>query len=784
MVTVAPPEDSLHSALMPFVVVNIVGVVQSVGFRPHVARCAKDSGVSGRVRNDSNGVKIHAQGSDKQVDDFLAALKSRAPRASRIDLFKIAKRSYQRRKYYDFKIAETNPGKTGASEVVLCPDIAICDDCTREIDDEADRRSSHALNTCTNCGPRYSIFNDIPYDRETTTMRAFPVCDECRAEYLDVSNRRFHAQTVSCVDCGPQLRLSSIDGVDLPGAPVIEARRLLASGQILAVKGLAGYHLMVDPRNEAAIARLRKTKVRPRKPLALVARDILEAKKWVAIGDEDATLLQSPGRPIVILPRAPECDAASGVAPGICDLGIMLPSTGTQHLLLEHPVGCLVATSANVAGAPIITDDQDAFASLLGIADYVLWHDRPIASGVDDSVVRAPIGHELTSATIVRRGRGMAPLPIASATPLSAILALGSDLKNTVAVSRGSHVFVSEHIGDVAEQQTYRRMDHVVQRLLRLTRVKPSAIVHDLHPNFRGRQYAENFTECVVYPVQHHHAHVASCLFENQWDGPAIGIAFDGAGYGEDGTIWGGEFFHVQNMQFKRVAHIKTFNLLGNDRAAWEPYRPLAAALLDALGHQALELPLAAFGHLDEAQKRALAVMNDRGIQSTRSSSMGRIFDACAAVLNLVQVITYEGEAASVLEGLLGNDLAMGNPYPFEVRKAGQMFELDLAPALIAICGDVVQKKVAPEAVSRRFHSTVVVASAMVASELCRQYGCDRVALSGGVFANRFISKNLPDELRRCGQIPLSHLQVPPGDGGISLGQIAIANRLHMEKQA
>jgi hydrogenase maturation protein HypF len=813
---------------------EITGAVQGVGFRPHVYRLARSLNLGGWVTNDARGVVIEVEGDDDALNAFLDAVRASPPeralirdvRASWLAAAGLAR----------FEIRASDAG--GERTAIVMPDVATCDACLRDVAEPDDRRFGYAFTNCTGCGPRFTIVRALPYDRANTTMAGFRMCAACAGEYDDPGDRRFHAQPNACAVCGPRLALWAADGspaleaavrvtamgraddrasagahagsapepagrVRIHGVASDDAAEpagrirvdgvasddvvldavaaALVAGRIAAVKGLGGFHLMADARNDAAVRALRERKGRERKPLALMARDLDQVGALCSLSEEVAHVLRAPDAPIVLLHRRPDADVAPSVAPDNPYLGVMLPATPLHHLLLGRVPGPLVATSGNRSDEPICTDEHEAVERLRGIADLFLVHDRPIERHADDSIVAVIAA----APRVLRRARGRAPLPIALADAVPPILAVGGQLKNTIALARGHDVFISQHIGDLETPQARAAFARVIADFLRFYDVTPIVIAHDLHPGYVStdwalrREYggaaggdggslardraAFDGTGLTRIAVQHHHAHLAACLAENATTGRALGVIWDGTGYGTDGTIWGGEFILGDAAGFERVAHLRPFRLPGGDAAVREPRRA-ALALLYEIGTAD-----AAASLFDGSELRVLSHMLDTGTHAPITTSMGRLFDGVAALIGLPARVAFEGEAAMALEFVADQDEPSSYDVPLGTGTAGALV-LDWEPALRAIVADRT-RAVTPGTIAARFHNGLVAAAVAVAERV----GESRVALSGGCFQNRLLTGRLTGALHAAGFDVLLHRQVPPNDGGISLGQVAVA---------
>ncbi|MEC3919984.1 carbamoyltransferase HypF [Nocardia sp. CDC160] len=754
--------------------IRVTGVVQGVGYRPFVYKLARERELAGWVRNDPEGVLIAASGPESALALFTAELSSRAPELARVDSVVTLSRTAEPLGANGFDIVASEHG--GAKVALVPADTHVCGDCLAELRDPADRRYRYPFINCTNCGPRYSIIRALPYDRSQTTMRSFPMCERCDREYRDPLSRRFHAQPNACADCGPRLFLAERDGTVLEGEDALRGcARALAAGRIAAIKSIGGFHLAVDAGNAESVAALRARKRRDRKPFAVMVRDLATAHRIVELSTAEAELLCSPARPIVLARKRPGAVPES-VAPRNPNLGLMLPSAPHHHLLLdESGLDVVVMTSGNISGYPIVHRNEDALAQLFDIADVILYHDREIEVRVDDSVLRLSTHPELDGPlpTFLRRARGYAPYPVDVGRPLAPLVAYGAELKTTVALSAGSRVYLSQHIGDLKNDETFAAHRKTAAHLATLYDLRPAAGVYDLHPQFRSSTAREGIGEPgdPVF-VQHHHAHMAACMAENRLDGPAIGVIFDGAGYGLDDTIWGGEFLVGDYEKYERAAHLRRIALLGGDRAVHEPIRTGVSLALDTFGD--IDMAAKAFpaiARLERDRLHVYSTMRARGINSPEVSSMGRLFDGVAALLDVCSHAEYEAQGPIELEGLLERDLGMVEGYEFDHDAT----EVDFRPVIRALAEDLAVEVPVPE-IGRRFHSAVVTMVRQRCRRLARDTGIGRVVLSGGVFLNEFLLINCLVLLRRDGFDVYTHRQVPPNDGGIALGQLLVAD--------
>jgi len=750
--------------------IRVRGVVQGVGFRPFVYRLAHQYQLKGWVRNTSGSVDIEVEAAEKAVRNFLSDLEDKAPPMARIESVKAT--FHPPKGYTGFQI-EPSLSREGQYQLVS-PDIATCDDCQREIFSSTDRRFHYPFTNCTNCGPRFTIIEDIPYDRPKTTMRKFRMCPRCQREYDEPLDRRFHAQPNACPDCGPALELVDSGGKLVEAKDVIKkASQLLKEGKILAVKGLGGFQLACDATSDSAVKTLRERKRRPSKPLAVMITDIKEIERHCLISAEEKKLLESPQCPIVLLRWKQSSDISKAVAPNLKYLGVMLPYTPLHHLLLKEAGLPLVMTSGNLSEEPIAKDNDEALRRLKGIADYFLMHNRDIYARYDDSVYMVEGGQPIT----LRRARGYAPYPIFLPFKAKQILACGAEDKNTFCLTRDGHAFLSQHIGDMENEETLQHFENTIELYKKLFRIELEIIAYDLHPDYLATKYALEAgasSSLKLVPVQHHHAHIAACLAENGVKERVIGVAFDGTGYGADGTIWGGEFLLADCKDFKRVGHLEYIPLPGGTAAIKKPYRLALSYLYTLLGEDfdLAGLPLAG---LDPAEIEIIRRQLKRKINSPLASSAGRLFDAVAALAGVRGEIDYEAQAAIELEMLAPDEIDSAESYPFSIEDEGGMRVVKLKELLAAVVEDVRNKVAVPE-ISLKFHHTV----AEIVTEMCkliaRESKIKRVGLSGGVFQNRLLLKLATAALKKEGFNVLNHRLVPANDGGISLGQAVVAN--------
>ena len=765
---------------------QVAGVVQGVGFRPFVYRLAHDLALAGWVRNDAAGVTIEVQGDPARIDRLARRVRDEAPALARVD----------RVTEHECLPVDEEPGFVimesggGRATTAIGPDSAICADCLRELLSPADRRHRYAFINCTHCGPRYTITRQLPYDRAMTSMAAFAQCPACLAEYRSPVDRRFHAEPNACPACGPRLQFVDANGAsDAAADPVAETVARLLRGDIVAIKGLGGFHLACDARNAGAVARLRQRKSREEKPLAVMVANAASIQPLALVSDAEHATLASVERPIVLLRKRAGVDAVlPDVAPDLAWLGVMLPYTPLHYLLFHEAAGrpadpawlaepqplVLVMTSANPGGEPLVTGNDEARARLSGIADGFLLHDRDIVVGCDDSVVRALPGAADARFQFIRRGRGYTPRAIRLARAGPPVLAVGGYFKNTVCVTRGDEAFLSQHVGDLDNAPTCTAFERTIDHLAGILAVRPALVAHDLHPDFHCTRHAAALAARWDVPlcgVQHHHAHVAAVLAEHRVDGPVLGVALDGVGLGSDGSAWGGELLQVDGASFTRIGHLRPLGLPGGDRAAREPWRMAAAAL--ALAGHGDEIE-ARFG--DEPAARTVAAMLARGVRTPQTSSMGRWFDAAAGLLGVARRMAFEGQAAMRLEGLAQrHGTVPADPSLFAVSDD---LELDLAPLVHRLAG-------ARDAGfgAAFFHATLVAALTEWIAQAAARHRLSVVAAGGGCFLNAIVSGGLRAALARRGLALLEAQAAPPNDGGLALGQ-AWVGRLTLDRDS
>ena len=746
--------------------ITIPGVVQGIGFRPFVYRMAMRHGLAGSVRNCLQGALVELEGNAAALERFLDELQASVPNP---DGHARLVRWNEPGGLPTFAIEDSV--RDGAAALHPVPDLAVCDACLQELVEPHDRRRGYPLLTCAECGPRFTIVQSLPYDRQRTTMTAFRACQRCRREYEAPDNRRFHAENIACAECGPRIGLRGPDGDAVSDHDAIgRVADILRAGGVVAIKGVGGYHLACDARNGQAVAALRRRKRREAKPLAVMVADVLEARALCDVSDAEARLLASAARPIVLLARRAGSGIAEEVAPAGRELGVILPYTPLHHLVLAAVGTPLVMTSGNASDEPIAYHDADAMTRLQGVADLFLTHDRPIHVPCDDSVTRV-VGD---IPRLVRRARGYVPLairlPVAAPRP---ILACGAELKSTFTLVRDGDAFVSHHLGDLTSEGAFRGFVDALGHFGQLFALSPEVVAHDLHPAYRSTLYARSLPGLERVAVQHHHAHIASCLADNGVDRPVIGVAWDGSGDGGDGHVWGGEFLVADLAGFERVGHFESVPMPGGDAAVREPWRMAAVFLRAAYGSAMETLDLAFMRRLDPVAWRVLSRASDRGLNSPLTSSAGRLFDAVASLLGLRDRVAFEAQAAMELEALAepGADML----YPTAVA-VGEPIVVRTTDVVRGVVDDLLREEPAAR-IAARFHATLVDILVQVCERIRERTGIAAVALSGGVFQNTWLLKSAIERLDARGFEVYSHRQVPTNDGGLSLGQAAVAAR-------
>lgn len=745
--------------------IDVEGIVQGVGFRPFVYQLANRHNLKGEVLNTSSGVSIHVEGIDKDIDSFCRELKKNGPPLARIT--DVSDYPETVKNHNSFSIAGSRPD--ASRSVLISPDVSICDDCLKELFDTKDRRFRYPFINCTNCGPRYTIIDDIPYDRPNTSMKHFRMCGKCQAEYDDPGNRRFHAQPNACHDCGPYLTLydnnrKMIDGKN----PVETTAGLLKQGYIVAIKGLGGFHLAADAENDKAVYTLRKRKLREEKPFAIMSFDIERIKRFAVIEPGEEALILSYRRPIVLLKKKEPNQLSREVSPKNKYFGTMLPYTPLHYLLMQHDFTALVMTSGNRSEEPISIDNEDAFNRFSDIADFYLTHNRDIYLRSDDSIVKRTAGET----RFIRRSRGYVPVPVFLNRNMQPVLACGAELKNTVCITRDNKAFLSQHIGDLENLSTLEFFELTIRHMKRILDVDPEIVACDLHPDYLSTKYALSRKNVKVVRVQHHHAHIAGCMAENMIDGPVIGLSFDGTGYGEDGKIWGGEILIAENSRFTRAAHISYIPMPGSTAAIKEPWRMAVSYLYDVFGEDMRGLDIPVLKATSKDKIRFIIDMISKKINSPETSSLGRLFDGISAIIGIRNRVCFEGQAAMELEML--SDENTEETYDYEWISEDNIFKILTAPIIKGVVSDV-HNGVHTSIIGGKFHRTVI----RLFTELCKiirkDADIERVALSGGVFQNSILLSGMIKALEENRFKVYTHKLVPANDGGISLGQAVIA---------
>jgi hydrogenase maturation protein HypF len=754
--------------------ISVRGVVQGVGFRPFIYQLATRHNLRGWVCNTSEDVRIEVEGETRDIERFLHGLREQAPPLSHIEDISFTWATPAGYVKFEIRHSIAEEGKYQ----LISPDIATCPDCLREIYNPQDRRYRYPFTNCTSCGPRFTIIADIPYDRPNTTMKSFRMCPRCQREYDDPLNRRFHAQPNACPECGPQLELLDANGNQINFEDIISrTSQLLKEGKIIAIKGLGGFLLACDATSRSAISRLRQRKNRPAKPLAIMVSSLEEARRHCEVGDEEARLLTSPGSPIVLMKWRDTSTISKAVAPGLKYLGVMLPYTPLHHLLLRETGLPLVMTSGNLSEEPIAKDNDEASRRLAHIADCFLVHNRDIYARYDDSVMIV----EKDVPRFMRRARGYAPYPIHLPCKSRQILGCGAEEKNTFCLTRDSYAFVSQHIGDMENMETLEHFTNTIALYKKLFRIEPEIIAHDIHPEYLPTKYAKELADrdrIKLIPVQHHHAHIASCMADNGIGGPVIGVSCDGTGYGTDGHIWGGEFMVADYKEFKRMAYLEYLPLPGGAMAIKKPYRTAIGYLLALDIDLDRDIPL--FKRVDNEEINIIKSQIKTKLNTPLTSSMGRLFDAISALIGVRSIIEYEAQAAIDLEMLAYDAAADTGRYPFSLVEQNDVNIIKIHDLLTATINDL-HRNVPQAVIAARFHNTIAQMITEVCQKISARTVIKKAALSGGVFQNRLLLRKTIPLLESAGFEVYTHRQVPCNDGGISLGQVVIAN--HREEQ-
>jgi hydrogenase maturation protein HypF len=755
--------------------IRVTGTIQGVGFRPLIYRLATDRSLAGYVANTAAGVTIEVHGPKLEIENFVQAIQNEKPPLASIDDLHVEKSEIEPSAiHHSFEIRQSLP--EGSRIGPITPDTDVCYNCLVELYNPKDRRYLYPFINCTDCGPRYTLIEETPYDRPLTSMKHFPMCPECQAEYHDPLDRRFHAQATCCPQCGPSVSLTDSKGQPVDTAdPIQMAAELIQSGKILAIKGIGGFHLAVNATDDDAIASLRKRKGRPDKPLAVMSESLEKIRSFARVSSDQEELLAGRAKPIVLLPKKFPFRLAENVAPANRFIGAMLPYTPIHHLLLAtHDFPALVMTSGNLSGCPIVKDNDEAFEKLAGIADYFLLHNRKIITQTDDSVIRQDKGYS----ALYRRARAFVPKAVHLTQNSGRTLALGAIIKNTICLTKDNEAFLSQHIGDLDNLDTQLHQKIITSRFQSLMRIEPDLLVHDLHPDYPGTRYALSQNELPTVGVQHHHAHAVSCMAEHGLNGPVIGLTLDGNGYGPDHTVWGGEVLLADYHTFDRVAHLSTAEMPGGDAAIHEPWRMAVSHLYRAYGPQYRDIKLQVVEqHMDKIG--IMEQMIQQSVNAPLTSSCGRLFDAAAAMLNLRYKVSYEGQAAAELEMLLEPEETDDSTYPFEIIKdEGSPWLLPVKPIIRSLVHEILEK-IPPSRISRKFHNTLAALFIKVCKDIREQTKINSVILSGGVFQNLNLLHQVKSGLEILSFKVYVHEQVPTNDGGLSLGQALIGRAMY-----
>ncbi len=749
--------------------IHVKGIVQGVGFRPFIYSLAKSYLLNGWVLNSTDGVHIEVEGEKNLLDNFIQQIRQKAPPLAVIDSIDV---EYLTPINYDnFIIKESEGDKT--KYIKISPDVCTCSECLAELFNPSDRRYRYPFINCTNCGPRFTIIKDIPYDRKNTTMQNFKMCQSCQAEYDDPLNRRFHAQPNACPVCGPSVFLEDIDGIIECDDPIQKTIELLSNGYIIAIKGLGGFHLACDAENDDALKLLRERKRRTYKPFAIMSASVERIKEYCFVSEEESILLESYQRPIVLLKKRKNIAISEFVAPNNNYLGVMLPYTPLHYLLLNSNILALVMTSGNISEEPIAYVNEEAKERLGKLADYFLMHNRDIHSRCDDSVARVFQGHQI----LIRRSRGYAPHPVDLNFSMKQILACGPEMKNTFCLTKDNHAFISHHIGDLQNIEAYNYYVESIELYKRLFRINPEIIAYDLHPDYLSTRYALEQKDVKLVGVQHHHGHIASCMAEYGLADKVIGIACDGTGYGTDGAIWGFEFFIADYESFHRYAHLKYIPLPGGDASTKEPYRMAISYLYSAFGDGFISLDTPLIKRLDRDNLKILKQMIEKGINSPLTSSCGRLFDAVSSILGICDYASYDAQPAIELEMIASTEVQESYNYEIINSKDGEPNLIDVQDMIRSIVYDM-NKGTSVNIISAKFHNTIVDIITKICEKMRYDFSINNVVLGGGSFQNNYILTKLYKNLGRKRFKLYFHKKIPTNDGGLSLGQAIIANFL------
>ncbi len=746
--------------------INVSGQVQGVGFRPFVYKLANSLGLVGFVANNTSGAIIEIEGTREKIEEFQKLLVENQPALAKIKSIRISDIEVLGDK--EFTIVSSRI--EGSAEADVTVDTCICDDCLREMFDPNDRRYRYAFINCTNCGPRYTIVRNVPYDRPNTTMSKFQMCDRCRSEYENPNDRRFHAQPIACPECGPHLYLQGKYGEQIEGEPIEIAAEYLRSGKIVAIKGIGGFHLAVDACNDEAVLRLRRLKRRDMKPFAMMVSSIEDVEKICILDEQSKLLLEDIARPIVLLEKKEGTNISPNVAPGLNRFGIMLPYAPCHYLLFSMGLGPLVMTSGNFSEEPIISDNNEAIEKLRDIVDLFLMHNRDIYRKIDDSVVQS---NGRGGLIMLRRARGFVPQSLELGHPNSKnILGVGAELKSTIAIAKSEKVIVSEHIGDLKEPSSFEHFRSVIGHLSRLYEVRPEVIVADMHNDYLSSQYAIEKFDLELIRVQHHHCHIVSCMLEHNLNEKVIGISADGVGIGTDGAVWGCEIMIADRKDFRRIGHLEYFSLPGGDAAAKQTFRPALGLLYLTFGENAINMPIAQKVCNDSQTRKMLFEMLIRKINSPMTSSLGRLFDGVAGLCGVAMQNYYEGYAPMLLESLAKG--VTDDKYEFDIVDKHGKYVINIKEMIRAIVADI-DSGTDVNIISDKFHNTVADFLSSLAIKVAESNSSDKIVVSGGCFANRRLSLLIETKLNRSGIRCYQHCILPCGDGGISAGQVAIA---------
>lgn len=757
--------------------ITVKGRVQGVGFRPFIYRLAHQFHIFGTVQNNMDGVSIRAEGEEGDLHSFIQGIRNEAPRLSKVHEVKVTERPLEG--FSDFIIIPSE--REGKSSLVIPVDSAVCDDCLREMREPTNFRYRYPFINCTQCGPRYTIIEALPYDRPYTSMKNFEMCDRCAEEYGDPMNRRHHAQPIACDECGPHLELVDLDGQVIPGDPVEETKRLLQGGKIVAVKGIGGYHLACDATQEMAVVRLRQRKKRPHRPLAIMVKDLAHVREIAEVSAEEEGLLSSPEAPILILKKKEAERLAPSIAPGMATVGVMLPYTPLHHLLMEGDSPYLVMTSANPSGLPILYRDEEALQYMKGIADAILWNNRPILHSLDDSVIRLIEGRT----DFLRRSRGYVPDPLFTEEEVHGLIALGSEQKNTFALGRYQQIFLGPHIGDMENLEVIQHFKRELKHLMKWMGMGTEGIGVDLHPGYSTHEIAEEIRreeDGEIYLIQHHHAHMAACMGENGLEENAFGLIMDGTGYGLDGHIWGFELFYGDYTHVDRLAHLRYTPLPGGERAIKEPWRNAVGMLTAYFGEEGVAWAKELFPE-KEKEIPILARMVEKGYNAPLAGTCGRLFDAVSAILGVCPVATYDGEAAIRLSEAIDTGYRYES-FPFAIEDREGLLELNMAPMLRRLIEGHLGGIPVKELIGR-FHQTIVEASIALIEMAQGKIDDARrnVVLSGGSFHNPYLITHITRGLEHRGFNVYRHQQIPTSDGGLSYGQLMVMAHQRRKKK-